>query len=47
MSASFQNQVMSNQCQIDKDFLLQLKDAKPEIRGTTLITYIVKGSTDL
>jgi hypothetical protein len=32
---------------MEKRTLVQLLNAKPEIRGTTLITYIVGGSVDL
>jgi hypothetical protein len=31
------------QTQISKEFMIQLHDAKPCVKGTTLITYIVSG----
>ena len=33
--------------QINKNLLVQLQNAQPAVHGTTLITYMISGSTDL
>lgn len=38
---------MNQQVQIDSKVIVALNEAEPEVRGTTLITYVVSGKTDL
>ena len=37
----------NNKIPIDRELLVNLQNAKPEVRGTTLITYTVGGNSDL
>lgn len=37
---------MQKQNQIDRSWIEQMANAKPAVRGTTLITYLIRGNTD-